>query len=50
MIITPAAFEDEMKEKKTVEDALALMVETLDSLGYSAGLDTFMELLEQMKK
>ncbi len=46
MIITPAAFEDEMKKKKTLEEAVALMADTLDSLGYAAGLKTFFNCKE----
>lgn len=46
MIITPAAFEDEMKKKKTLEEAMALMVDTLDSLGYAAGLKAFFDCTE----
>ena len=44
MVITPAAFEDEMKKKKTLEEAMVLMVDTLDSLGYAAGLNIFLEM------
>lgn len=46
MIITPAAFEDEMKKKKTLEEAVALMADTLDSLGYAAGLKAFFDCTE----
>lgn len=49
MIITPAEFEDKMKEKKTIEEALVLMADTLDYLGYTAGLEVFMNLLEEIK-
>lgn len=43
MIITPAAFEDEMKKKTTLEEAVALMADTLDSLGYAAGLKILLD-------
>jgi hypothetical protein len=46
MIITPAQFEDEMKKKTTLEEAVALMADTLDSLGYAAGLKTFFNCTE----
>ena len=42
MIITPAKFEDRMREVKAVDDAFALMLETLESMGYGAGIDVFM--------
>lgn len=43
MIITPARFEDAMKDAQTAWDALAVMVETLDSMGYSAGVNVWMK-------
>ena len=49
MIITPAAFEDEMKKKTTLEEAVALMADTLDSLGYAAGLKIFLDHTEKVK-
>ena len=39
MIITPARFEDMMREADTPEEAVSLMAETLDSMGYSAGIN-----------
>jgi len=48
MIITPAQFEDEMKKKTTLEEAVALMADTLDSLGYAAGLKIFLDHTEKI--
>lgn len=42
MIITPARFEDKMKEAETLGDALAIMLNTLESMGYEAGVDVWM--------
>ena len=49
MIITPAQFEDEMKKKTTLEEAVALKADTLDSLGYAAGLKIFLDHTEKVK-
>lgn len=49
MIITPAKFEDAMKEKATIEEALVLMADTLDSMGYAAGIKVFLNLMERLK-
>ena len=49
MIITPAQFEDEMKKKVTLEEAVALMADTLDSLGYAAGLKILLDHTEKVK-
>lgn len=51
MIITPARFEDEMRkivrsnttQAQQVLDAVDLMLETLDSLGYERGILLFRE-------
>lgn len=51
MIITPARFEDEMRkivrsnttQAQQVLDAVDLMLETLDSLGYARGIALFKE-------
>lgn len=51
MIITPARFEDEMYKivrsgKSKVEqslDAIALMIDTLESMGYERGIAVFKE-------
>lgn len=43
MIITPARFEDEMKSATSIADAIAAMLNTLDSMGYSAGTHAFFE-------
>lgn len=42
MIITPAEFEDKMKAAESQSDALALMLKTLESLGYDAGISIWM--------
>lgn len=42
MIITPAVFEDEMKKAKTVQKGFALMMMTLQTLGYEAGIMEFL--------
>ena len=42
MPITPAEFEDKMKVCKDIEAEVALMVNTLDSLGYEAGIRVFL--------
>ena len=44
MITTPAAFEDEMRNAASLEEGVAIMVKTLDSLGYRAGLNIFLEM------
>lgn len=44
MIITPAKFEDEMKEAGSFEDGVALMIQVLESLGYRSGLNIFLEM------
>lgn len=46
MIITPAAFEDEMNKAESLEEGIAIMIQVLDSLGYRAGLNAFMEMKE----
>ena len=46
MIITPAVFEDEMKEAGSFEEGVTLMIQVLESLGYRSGLNAFMELKE----
>lgn len=50
MIITPAAFEDEMSRAESIEEGVAIMIQVLDSLGYRAGLNKFAEYLEQKQK
>lgn len=42
MLITPAEFEDKMNVVETPGDALALMMETLESMGYEAGVNVWM--------
>ena len=42
MLITPAEFEDKMKAAESQSDALALMMETLESMGYEAGVSIWM--------
>ena len=44
MIITPAAFEDEMNKAESIEEGIAIMVQVLESLGYRAGLNAFLEM------
>ena len=46
MIITPAQFEDEMSRAESIEEGVAIMIQVLDSLGYRAGLNAFMEMKE----
>lgn len=43
MIITPAIFEDRMRAVGDPAEAVALMAETLRSLGYGAGIKIFEE-------
>lgn len=46
MIITPAKFEDEMRriaERRDMSGAIALMLTTLRSMGYEAGVRIFEE-------
>lgn len=43
MIITPAKFEDMMRQQKTPVGAILLMEETLRSLGYDAGIRIYEE-------
>lgn len=40
-MITPAVFEDEMKQAKNIDDVIALMEEVLVSLGYEAGIRVY---------
>lgn len=42
MIITPARFEDAMREAKTASEAIVIMLETLESMGYGAGVMIWM--------
>jgi len=41
MIVTPAEFEDKMQAADSFADAVALMLLTLDSMGYGAGTNMF---------
>lgn len=50
MIITPAKFEDEMKATKSMTDAVALMLKTLESMGYEAGVSAWFDKFVQDKK
>lgn len=51
MIITPASFEDEVekiRDKKAevrLQNLIELMVSTLDSLGYGAGVEKALDIL-----
>lgn len=42
MIITPAKFEDMMTEAKTSSEAMNVILETLKSLGYEAGIYAYL--------
>lgn len=44
MIITPAAFEDEMNKAESLEEGIAIMIQVLESLGYRTGLNAFLEM------
>lgn len=44
MIITPAAFEDEMNKAESLEEGIAIMIQVLESLGYRSGLNIFLEM------
>ena len=41
MIITPAKFEDSMRETKSAAESIVLMLYTLKSMGYGAGINIF---------
>ena len=41
MIITPAKFEDEMEEATNGDQAVSVMLETLNSMGYETGVKVF---------
>lgn len=40
-MITPAIFEDEMRNTTRYDDAVILMIHTLESMGYAAGTQIF---------
>ena len=40
-MITPAIFEDEMRKATRYDDAVILMIHTLESIGYAAGTQIF---------
>ena len=46
MIITPARFEDMMLAVDSIGDGVELLLDTLDSLGYEAGVNLYRAMFE----